>query len=176
MKKDIKLYNMILPPFLLLTFIPWLAALSLIGNFIIDSLVLLLISVIIFKRVDGNLYIKSIWKVWAFGFLSDFIGVIYLLISIIASDASYKGEDSLLDAISSGMYYAFNHGDSFYNIWSFIYMLSGIIIAAIAIFVFDYFISLKNVGLSKKQRLLSALSFAVFTAPYTFLLPNSLFY
>ena len=32
MKKNIRLYNMILPPYLLMVFVPWLAALCLIGN------------------------------------------------------------------------------------------------------------------------------------------------
>ena len=45
MKKDVKLYNMILPPFMLFFFVPILWIVSALGNFIIDSIVLLIISI-----------------------------------------------------------------------------------------------------------------------------------
>ena len=38
MKKDVKLYNMILPPFMLFFFVPTLWIVSALGNFIIDSI------------------------------------------------------------------------------------------------------------------------------------------
>ena len=52
MKKDVKLYNMILPPFMLFFFVPALWIVSALGNFIIDSIVLLIIS--IFKSKNKN--------------------------------------------------------------------------------------------------------------------------
>ena len=176
MKKQVKLYNMILPPFMLLTFTPWLATISLIGHFIIDSIVLLIISMIVFKKINGKFYIKNIWKIVLFGYLADIFGAIYLFAINIVTDASFKGEAAISDAISTGIYYAINHGNCYYNMWGFLYMLSGILFAAIVILGLDFIAFYQNDEMSKKQKILSALSFAVFTAPYTFLLPKSLFY
>ena len=79
MKKDVKLYNMILPPFMLFFFVPTLWIVSALGNFIIDSIVLLIISIFIYKKFTWQLYKKSIISVFLFGFLSDFLGVLYLM-------------------------------------------------------------------------------------------------
>ncbi|MGN0455934.1 MAG: hypothetical protein ACI4F2_03660 [Acutalibacteraceae bacterium] len=152
--KDIKLYNMILPPFMLFAFVPLFWLISLVGNFIVDSAVLLIISLIIYKSFSGKLYKKAILKVWLLGFAADFVGVLYLIIVSVCSSiwnmfggGYYEGND-LGRQILSGIDSAMNHSH----------------------------FSFRNVGFSKKQRLLSALSFAFFTAPYAFLLPKELFY
>ena len=54
MKKDVKLYNMILPPFMLFFFVPTLWIVSAVGNFIIDSIVLLIISILFTRNSLGN--------------------------------------------------------------------------------------------------------------------------
>lgn len=169
---------MILPPFILITFIPWFAFLSLIGNFIIDSLVLLIISFVVFKKMDWTFYSKTIFKVWLLGFVSDFIGVIFLLIAyfIARPKEYYQGVDiGVLKEISNGFWLAMNGGSALESMWSFLYILSGIIVAAIAIFIFDYFISFRKSSMTKRQKMVSAFIYAIFTAPYTFFLPESLF-
>ena len=181
--KDIKLYNMILPPFMLFAFVPLFWLISLVGNFIVDSAVLLIISLIIYKSFSGKLYKKAILKVWLLGFAADFVGVLYLIIVSVCSSmwswnmfggGYYEGNDLGIQ-ILSGIDSAMNHSH-FDSVWGVLFIVSGILISAVTIFVFDYFISFRNVGFSKKQRLLSALSFAFFTAPYAFLLPKELFY
>ena len=62
MKKDVKLYNMILPPFMLFFFVPTLWIVSALGNFIIDSIVLLIISIFIYKKFTTILAIWTIIK------------------------------------------------------------------------------------------------------------------
>ena len=62
MKKDVKLYNMILPPFMLFFFAPTLWIVSALGNFIIDSIVLLIISIFIYKKFTTILAIWTIIK------------------------------------------------------------------------------------------------------------------
>ena len=89
MKKDVKLYNMILPPFMLFFFVPFLWIVSALGNFIIDSIVLLIISIFIYKKFTWQLYKKSIIPVFLYGFLSDFLGVLYLMAISIGSGAKY---------------------------------------------------------------------------------------
>ena len=59
-------------------------------------------------------------------------------------------------------------------------LISGIVVAAVSIFMFNYFISFRKAtsvyGFTRTQRALASLAFAVVTAPYTFLLPYELFY
>lgn len=183
MKKNIKLYNLILPPYLLMVFVPWLAVLSIVGNFLIDSLVLVIISFIIYKNEDNcfkkNYYKKNIWKVYILGFLADFVGAIYLFLGSRIGYAYINNPNhpdttylyKLLDAMND----VTNHSDVV-TVYSVCFILSAILIASIAIFMFDYFLVFRNADMTKKQKVMSALSFAVCTAPYTFLLPSNLFY
>lgn len=173
--KDIKLYNMILPPFMLFMFSPVLWMLSLAGNFVIDSVVLLIITLVIFKEFDSGFFRKVILKVWLLGFLADFVGVFYLTAIAFLTSSEYPYSDSILNHILGGIYSAVN-GSHFDSIWGVLFIVSGMLVASACIFIFDYFISFKNTGLSKKQRVISSLVFAVVTSPYTFLLPKELFY
>ncbi len=175
LNSDYKLYNMILPTFMLFIFIPHLWAISLAGNFVIDSIILIIISLIIYKKVDWKLYKKTIIKVWLLGFVSDFIGVFYLILFGLCTNAKYYAGSNIFKRMLSGIYMAVNHSP-YDSIWGIAFIISGILISAICIFIFDYFISFKTVGFSKKQRLVSALAFAIATAPYTFLLPKEIFY
>lgn len=173
-KHGIRLYNMILPPFLLFA-MPMMWPITLVGNFIIDSLVLIVILLIIYKKVSGKLYIRTIWKVWLLGFAADLIGLIPLVVLMFVLDPIWFSEaaqaQGVLYRISSGMYMAINHSDCFYNIWGFLYIFLGILTAAVAIFLFDYFIAFRKCVFTKRQKLIASLAFAVFTAPYSLLLP-----
>lgn len=178
MKKNIRLYNMILPPYLLMVFVPWLAAICLIGNFIIDSFILLIISLFIFKKVNGKFYKQNILKVWLLGFAGDFVGILFLFIGSHIGYfyvISHRKGNGLLYQIMEGLNNVTNHLNDL-NTYSYVFLAIGIFVAAIAIFLFDYFIAFRKTELTKKQKLFSSLAFAVFTAPYTFLIPNSVFY
>lgn len=178
-KGEVRLYNMILPPFLLMAFLPHLWLISLAGNFIIDSLMVLIISLIMLRKISGEFYKKTILKVWLLGFASDFIGIIYLVfVSQVAyfSDAyDSNQENNIIRKYLAGGNMAFNHDDTS-SFWAVVYLASGILVAAIFVFLFNYFISFRKINLTKKQRLLSSIILAVCTAPYTFLLPSELFY
>ena len=80
MNKDIKLYNLIIPFYVILFFAPGVAVFTLLGNLIIDSIVLLIISKAIYKKLICGFYLKNIWKIWLLGFLPDVLGIIYLFI------------------------------------------------------------------------------------------------
>ena len=135
MKKDVRLYNMILPPFMLFFFVPTLWIVSALGNFIIDSIVLLIISIFIYKKFTWQLYKKSIIPVFLFGFLSDFLGVLYLMAISIGSGAEYYEGNDIGKQILSGIYLATNHScyDSIYGV---LFIVSGILFSSIFIFVF----------------------------------------
>ena len=77
-KGAVKLYNVLFPFWMLMLF-PQLWLIILPGNFIIDSLVLL-ISLKMFKICESKRWYKTyILKIFAFGILSDIIGSAYML-------------------------------------------------------------------------------------------------
>lgn len=172
MKKDIKLYNMIFPPFLILAFTPWYWGASIIGNFIIDSIVLFLIILIVFKKLDFKFYVRKVFLVYAFGFAADFIGIIYLFIgSEICSELCNFGKiqqgtfaRNLLEGMAGIMHFSRT------DIYTYIALGSGILLASIVIFIFNYFVVFRKKDMTRKQRLFAALMLAILTAPYTFLL------
>ena len=148
MKKDLKLYNIIFPIWLLLLVPPvWLLVLP--ANFIVDSLVILITMDAIGITRKKKMYKKSIFKVWIFGFLSDIIGTLFVLGASIIFNEGGLGDDPA-------------------------FTIPGVIIAAVMIFIFNYLISFKRYD--KATRFKMAISLAIFTAPYTFLIPTSWIY
>ncbi len=148
MKKEVKLYNVLFPFWMLLLF-PQLWLIVIPGNFIIDSIVLL-VSMLLFKISDKkDFYKKNILKIFSFGMVSDIIGSAYMLIMMIGLQIGRMGDELYLT-------------------------LPALIISAICIFILNYFITFRN--LSKGMRFKLALIFAIITAPYTFLVPSSWLY
>lgn len=144
MKKNITLYNALFPFWLILFLNPktWLWVLP--GNFIIDSIVLF-IAIIVLKVDDRKkFFLRTVWKVFSFGLLSDIIGAV----SILTLSGIFKS--------TSGTY-----NDLYLTI-------PALIISAVCIFVFNYYISFRTCN--KNQRFAFALTFAIITAPYTFLI------
>lgn len=141
----------------------------------IIRVVLLIISIFIYKKFTWQLYKKSIIPVFLYGFLSDFLGVLYLMAISIGSGAEYYEGNDIGKQILSGIYLATNHScyDSIYGV---LFIVSGILFSSICIFAFNYRVSFNNKGLSKKQKIIASLTMAIVTAPYTFLLPKELFY
>ncbi len=147
-KRDIRLYNVLFPLWMLLLFPQaWLIVLP--GNFLIDSAVLLL-SMPALKIADKkSWYKKHILKIYLFGMLSDIIGAAYIFL--------------LSFVFELGVY-----GDEWYL------TVPGLLIAAALIFVFNYFVTFRKA--EKGLRWRSALIFAIVTAPYTFLVPSRWIY
>lgn len=179
--KETKLYNMILPPFILFTIPNMLWPISVIGNFIIDSLVIIA-TLFVLKKLSADAYKKAILRIWLWGYVSDVIGAGVLLItstiSSVILDFSKIDPDSSLGRILYGMDCVVNHSH-FDSMWGVLLVILGILFAAISIFIFDYNLVFKkhlSDVLSKKQMIIVSLSMAIFTAPYTFLLPKELFY
>lgn len=147
--KEMKLYNVFFPVWMLLWF-PQMWLIVLPGNFIIDSLVLL-ISMMALKMADKAWNYKLyIFKIYCFGMLSDLIGAVYMLVMVMQFHVggSYGDELSLT--------------------------LPALIIAAISIFIFNYFVTFKK--LDKQRRFKLAMIFAIVTAPYTYLIPSDWIY
>ena len=147
MKKEIKLYNVLFPLWMLLIFPgAWLIVLP--GNFIIDSLVLFLGMYFLKISDKKDLYKKSIVKIFAIGIFSDIIGSAHMFLMVILELCTMADE-----------WYV---------------TVPGVVISAVLIFALNYFITFKN--LDKKERVMLSLLFAVITAPYTFLVPSRWLY
>lgn len=144
-KNEVRLNNIIFP-FWMLLIIPGLWLIILPANFVIDSLVILITMSIIGIEGKGKIYRKTILKAWIFGFISDLIGTLTVFIcSYIYGGGGFDDDPAVT--------------------------MPGIIVAAIMIYVFNYFLTFKKYD--KKLRFKLAISLAIFTAPYTFLIPTS---
>ena len=144
--KEIRFYNILFPIWMLML-IPTAWIAVLPINFIVDSLVILITMKAIGVKYKGKMYRKSILKVWLFGFVADMIGA---------------------GALLGAMYADIFRGDEIYI------TLPAMLIAALFIFIFNYKISFKEYD--KATRLKMAINLAIFTAPYTFLIPISWIY
>lgn len=169
--KETKLYNLIFPVWLLWVFpITWLVILP--ANFMIDLLVVVL--TMKFMKVEG---IKQkakvvILRVWGFGFLSDFIGTIGMLLAMLMDyDTQTKWGSWWYEYITSAVSY-----DPFYSIYSVLWITVCVLIAGICIYYFNLKWGLKKANLEFKQRKAVALSLAIITAPYLFYLPTKWFF
>ena len=145
--KEIKLYNILFPIwFLLLIPTAWVAILPF--NFIVDSLVILLAMKIIGINSKWKMYKRSILKVWIFGFISDIIGSLVMLGALYVNDG-IRGDELYLT-------------------------IPAVMIAAIFIFIFNYFISFKYCD--RREKFIMSICLAVMTAPYTFMIPLNWIY
>ncbi len=167
MKKEVRLYNVFFPIWLLIIIpITWVVLLPL--NFIVDSIVLFIALKFIIKNDDiKNSYKKSILKVWVLGFVADIIGASTLLISQLGFS---NLDNQFIDKLEEVNWNAFD------NPYAFIYMLISIIISGVAIFAFNYFLSFNKINLEKIEKVKVSLTLAILTAPYTFFIPSEWIY
>ena len=145
---DIKLYNVLFPFWMLLLF-PQMWAIVLPGNFIIDSIVLIISMFVLKMSEKMRFYKRHIFQIWGFGMLSDIIGAAYMFLLMWAFEVGSMGDELYLT-------------------------IPALIISAVLIFVLNYFVTFRKSD--KVLRLKLALTFAIITAPYTFLIPSSWLY
>lgn len=162
------LYNLIFPLFMLYLLSPLLWVVMIIGNFLIDSLVVLIASRKITKKKEQ---VKKIWKtsilkVVIFGFLSDLMGSLTTTVLAFAIGWFAPTEWTVWGG--------------FLDIYSYpgalIYALPAILIAGWMIYVLNKRWSFNKAGISTKNKKGLALCLAIFTAPYFMLLPTTLFW
>ena len=170
-KNQTKLYNVILPIWLLVIFpFTWIIILPL--NFLIYTLVLKLTMKCLKIEKRKEIYKMTIFKTWIFGFLADFIGAALLLIAPFCLSERVNDDSTfgiIVDKLSQIMINPFD------NIYSIVITIIAVIITAYFIYLFNYKFALKKVFteeyLEDKDMKKIALSMAVFTAPYVFFLP-----
>lgn len=163
MKKEVRLYNVLLPIWLLWIFPQvWLVILP--GNLLIDCLVLTA-ALFVLKHQSKWAVVKQLWwKFWLLGFLADFIGVLWMMLALsIAEDA--KVHSWLYESLSYVMYNPFGHPAAL--LWT----LAGVALAGYCIYRFDRRAMKKCVLLSEGEKHKIALAMAIITAPWLFFIP-----
>ncbi|PLX26164.1 hypothetical protein C0581_05140 [Candidatus Parcubacteria bacterium] len=153
MKKTVKLYNVFFPIYVMV-FFPPIIFLVLIGNFVIDAVVI--VSVLYFSKALSTIKHKRkyITKAWGYGFLADICAALLLLVLEWA-----------------GLVYSYKPFESVSNV---MFIFFAIVVGGVFVGIFNYRLALRN-GLNKKIALRQALFMGIITAPWMFLLPLSLF-
>ena len=166
MKKEVRLYNIILPIWLLVWIPSWLWLLLIPINWLVDWLV----TRYALKRLGDEGYasrsLKLSWKICIAGFVSDFAGALLLL------GALY------LCSVLGGNFSPIEQGlgwNPFTNVFSVLLLMAAIALSGFCVYQFDRRILGKE-NLTPEQVHKTALALAVITAPYLYLLPASLFY
>jgi len=160
MKKEVRLYNVILPIWLLWIFPQvWLIVLP--GNLAVDCLVLTLSLTVLKHRNKWAVVKKLWWKFWLLGFLADFVGVVFLLLAGMAAE----NIPGLSQSVTPIFYNAFETPAAF------LVTLLGIGAAGVSIYVYDKLAMGSCDLLTERERHLIALTMAVVTAPWLFFIP-----
>lgn len=169
--KETRLNNVIFPIWFI-WILPPVIFIAAGGNFIIDSLVIL-ISFKLLKVMENTgysmkeLYKKSIFKVWGLGFLADIIGAMPLFIVFAVGIRAFEVPYEIESAVFM---------NPFANIWAFLIVFGCMILAAILIYVFNYHITFRETIKEKALKTKISLILAIITMPWTFLLPTEWFY
>ena len=165
--KTTRLYNIILPIWLLIWWPSYLWLLLIPANYLVDSLV----TYLSMKRLGiencKEKTLKHSWKVCLIGFLSDFAGAAFLLAVMYLVDIVLPNE--IGESISYGLSWKPNPA-------SILIILIAIAISGLQIYFLNRWMLKKDPELSREQVHRIALDLAIFTAPYLFLIPSSLIY
>lgn len=156
MKKTIRLYNVMFPVYMIFLFFPGVWLLTLPVNFAVDSAVLLL--AVRHYRWGGmkEVWAKSVLRVWLLGFGADFAGA---------------GLITVLYYIAVNLFQV-----SMYSYAEMLIALPGVILSGWLIYVMDKRWAFRKTGLEPEKVRKLAMALAVFTAPYTMLIPTVLLY
>ena len=173
MNKNTKLYNVIFPFWLLVSFpISWIFLIVFPANFAIDFLVVLLslkfLKVENFKEIAK----KVIFKVWIMGFVADIIGsVLMFTVACMMETKNEAFNDWWYENVTNSVCY-----NPFENIFAFLIVTVFVAFVGFLIYEMNFRWCLKKADLTFEQKRRVALNLAFFTAPYLFYLPTMWFY
>ena len=168
MKSDNKVYNILLPIWLLIFFPSWLWLLLIPANYLIDRIVL--------RWSLGDMPEKGLfgrnhnWKICLAGFVSDFAGAILLFALNQLMFGMNDDVNSFIYKAADGLMF-----NPFSNVLSLIIVIAAIALSAVCIYKLDKSILIKA-GLDIDQAKKSAIRLAIITAPYVYLIPSEWFY
>lgn len=171
--KGYRLNNVFFPIWMLLLFpLTWLVALPV--NFLVDSAVVIIALKVMQQQNIKQLYKRCIIWVVIFGFVADIIGGgLMFLTALISSGASESNavmqwfNNIVVDGVMT---------NPFSSIWSLLYVVICMAAASVLIYVFNRSISFKKLNIDAKTKHKLALSLAIITCPYLFLIPSTWIY
>ena len=147
-KKDVLLYNVFFPLWMLMSLpVTWLWVIP--GNFIVDSLVMVIAMAVLKMENRLCFYKKHILQVFGFGFLADILAAIPMWCLALLGLGGPLCDSPLLT-------------------------VPGLVLGGVLIYVFNYFITFRQCEQGLRRRL--SLTFAIATAPYTYLIPSDWLY
>lgn len=162
MKKQPRLYNLILPIWLVVA-IPsplWLVILP--GNLLVDCLVLFL-TLLALKHGDKKAVLKRLWwKLWLLGFAADAVGAVWMLLGMLGYIPFGDVWENTVSHVTH---------NAFANPWAFLWTAAGVAIAGVCIYFFDKRAMRSCELLTDKEKHITALAMAIATAPWLFFIP-----
>ena len=164
-KREIRLYNMILPLWLLWIF-PQMWLLLLPGNLLIDTEVLLCALLALRRPDKGRLMKRLWWRIWWRGFAADAAGVAWLLLALILWEMNVGRRRAFWQKWLEGVM-----GDPFSHPVAFFWTLAAVGIAGVCIYYLDKK-PMRAAGLTDREAHRAALVLAIVTAPWAFLIPT----
>lgn len=164
MKRETRLYNVLFPLWALLLFpAAWLYVLP--GNFVIDSLVLVIAMAALHYTGKWAVWKSAILKVWVIGFAADLAGA-GLTFGLLLLGGILR-PTQMADAFAEAAY--FMPGAQ-------LLVLPGILLAGVLIYFLNRRFSFRKTALDPDQIRKLSLILAIFTAPYTMLIPSEWIY
>ena len=174
MKKDVRLYNVFFPIWLLLLFYPlyWLLVLPV--NFLVDLLVIVVALRVLHAEDIKRKTKGSILKVWGLGFFADIIGGVLMFSTQFAGMALDRFAPD-----TAGRWWHENMTNAvmfepFSTLPAFLWVLLCVAVSGLLIYLFNIKLGLKKAITDPVERRKAALALAIFTAPYTFFIPTPL--
>lgn len=150
MKKEKRLYNVVFPLWMMFLLPTWIWLIILPANFAIDSLALLLAAAHCKLENKLALWKKSILKIWLIGFACDFVGA-GLSLGLLFLSGLFD-----IDIGKTGMI---------------LLAIPAVILAGVLIYFVNKWLSFRKTGLDAATVRKICLVLAIFTAPYTMLIP-----
>lgn len=166
MKKQTRLYNIILPIWLLLLF-PQLLVFVIPGNLIVDCLVLLIALAALRHQGKGAVLKRLWWKFWLLGFAADAIGVLWMVLGLLPGWLWY---DTPIGALWADTVGHISH-NAFVHPAAFLWTLAGAALAGACIYFFDKKAMANCDQLTGREKRIIALTMAIVTAPWLFFIP-----
>ncbi|MBR1841805.1 MAG: hypothetical protein IJ788_00835 [Oscillospiraceae bacterium] len=178
MKKDVRLYNVIFPWWLLPAvgvFFSPLAGIGLIAlvalvDWAFDTLVLWLSMKKRGIERRKEIYRAVWWKIWLIGFAADFVGVVFMTLVSALLSCGYSLQTplgNLLGDSGNGIMY-----NAFRSPLSFLVVLIAVAIAGVIIYLADERVLSSAKGLKFREAEKIARALAIITAPWTFFIPT----
>lgn len=150
--KDVRLYNLIFPLWLALFFPPYVFII-LLGNLVIDGLVIYISLRLNKIKLEKKTLQKLILQAWGLGFLADIIGVLFLFLGLVTLGRTLELQDVVM--------------------WNspvtIVFFFLAILISSLCIYFFNFWI-VKKAKIEKNIAWRVALTMAIVTAPWLFLL------